>query len=94
MKKITFEIAKENGKETVEGEKVSPYYAIYKRPDHYYALTHLPSGYLVQSARTKTRLKLLAAEPEFFDSIDVDNPEHVMNIARAVKRFNNKMGWK
>ena len=52
-----------------------------------YVLTHIPTGMLITSADKVNSLKLLCAEPEFFEEFDK------VAIIKAVGRFWNKHGW-
>jgi hypothetical protein len=52
-----------------------------------YVLTHVPTGTLITSADKVNSLKLLCAEPEFFDEF---NPQALI---KAVYRFWNKHNW-
>ena len=52
-----------------------------------YCLTHIPTGYLITTSDKVNTLKLMCAEPEFFDEFDVNN------IIKAVGRFWNKHDW-
>lgn len=52
-----------------------------------YCLTYVPTGMLITSSDKVNTLKLLCAEPEFFDDFDM------ANIIKAVGRFWNRHNW-
>ena len=85
--KQKYTIKKKDGTEEVEGS-VCGQWGIDKR-DRYY-LTHLPTGYLVDSARTMKFLKDLVVTPEF-EKFDGNN---VTPLGETMQRFRNEFGWK
>lgn len=52
-----------------------------------YILTHTPTGTLITSSDKVNSLKLLCAEPEFFDEFNAGA------LIKAVTRFWNKHDW-
>ena len=85
--KQKYTIKKKDGAEEVEGS-VCGQWGIDKR-DRYY-LTHLPTGYLVDSARTMKYLKTLAESPEFQC---YNGSSDVSRLAEAMKKLRNELGW-
>lgn len=53
-----------------------------------YILTHIPTGALITSSDKANSLKLVCAEPEFFEEF---NPQALI---KAVARFWNRYDWK
>lgn len=80
---------RDGGSLEVDGS-VCGQWGIDKRDNQYYILTHVPTGYLVESARTMKFLKDLVATPEF-ECFDGHNTQP---IADTIGRFRNEYGWK
>lgn len=79
---------------TVKGEIIGEWWGIHKREDKGgYALTHLPTGYLVWSSKKKGNLVKLLQEPEFFEIPDHEDAKWRVSIAAAIKRWCDKNGW-
>ena len=75
--------------EEVEGA-VCGQWGIDKRDNQYYILTHVPTGYRVESGRTMKFLKDLVDTPEF-ECFDGHNTQP---LADTISRFRNEYGWK
>lgn len=77
------------GGDEVEGT-VCGQWGIDKRDNRYY-LTHIPTGYLVESARTMKFLKDMVATPEFecYDG----SKTALKNLVNVIARFRNEYGW-
>ena len=84
-----YQIDKGGEKVEVEGTIIHDKWGIDKRGPTYYVLTHIPTGYLVWSARTQTFLKTLVQEPEFLKEGEIN----VKEIGRAIKRVQEQIGW-
>lgn len=89
--KQKYKIRKGDGVE-VEGE-VYGVWGIDKRDGRFF-LTHVPTGYLVEGARTMKFLKELIAQPEFRDCSSELTLEEVNKIAEAITRLRAEKGWK
>lgn len=91
MKKQQYEIDKNGMKVVVEGYVFNKIWGVDKRDQQHYVLTHIPTGYLVESAKTLKFLKELLADPVFAkEELDVKG------VARAIKRKREEgggMGW-
>ena len=75
-------------KEKIEVEgSVCGQWGIDKR-DGRYILTHIPTGYFVESAKTMKFLKDLVATPEFENF-----PTDPTPLAEAITRFRSEYGW-
>lgn len=88
--KQKYKIRKGGGVE-VEGD-VFGVWGIDKR-DKRYILTHVPTGYLVESARTMRFLKELILQPEFQKCSEVLTLEEVNDISKAITRLRAERGW-
>lgn len=75
----------------VEGD-VTGVWRIDKRYGRY-ILSHVPTGYLVESARTKKFLTELISQPEMDVSAELSLAE-VNGIVRAINRMRGARGWK
>ena len=70
-------------------------WGIDKRAPGYYILTHIPTGYMVDSSRTQRFLKE-AAEHQAFQSFTEDEKkvESVASLGKVLQSLRNKYGWK
>lgn len=70
-------------------------WGIDKRANQFYILTHIPTGYMVDSSRTQKFLKE-AAESEEFQSFaeDEGRAESVASLGKVLQSLRNKYGWK
>lgn len=89
MKKTKYEIDKNGVKETVEGYVFNKIWGVDKRAPQYFVLTHIPTGYLVDSSRTLKFFKEMLTDPVFFEE-ELD----VKKVAEAIKKFRDeKWEW-
>lgn len=94
-KKQKYQIRMRDGTiQTVEGTVVGNW-GVDKRtvmmdgkPTLSYFLTHIPSGILITNAKTQKKLLELANQP------DLVNEEDPFQMAKAVTKFFDNVGWK
>lgn len=84
-------IVRKGGGLEVEGD-VMGVWGIDKRKGRY-ILSHVPTGYLVESAKTKKFLTELISQPEMNVSTELSLAE-VNGIVKAINRIRRLRGWK
>lgn len=82
MKKQRYQIDKNGNKEEVEGYVFNKVWGVDKRAPQHYVLTHIPTGYFVDSSRTLKFFKELLAEPYFFEE-ELD----IKKLSETIKKF-------
>ena len=92
-KKQTYQIDKGGTKESVTGS-VCGCWGIDKRENQYYVLTHVPTGFFVDSSRTATFLKKMVDCPEFAEYDGMFGHHDNSKLITRIQSFRNEYGWK
>lgn len=91
-KKQQYQIDLQGEKQGVEGT-VNGSWGIDKRGNQYYVLTHVPTGFFVESARTIMFLKNLVDCEEFANYDGLFGHNDASLLQKRIKAYRDEHGW-